>query len=299
MGAERPEYDADDAAERFELKLGANAKYRLADRLGAGGMGVVYEALDVERGVRVALKTLHTTNAQNLYRFKQEFRSLAQIVHPRLVRLYELIADGERWYFSMELIEDGVGLMEWLHRDEPSRHTLEQAETVDSRPPPPSPPVREATPTRVDSDRRRSLRASLPTPEPERVSVLPPPASPPSYDKLRRTFAQLAEGVHVLHSAGKLHRDLKPENVFVRGASGDVVLLDFGLVAALDGPTAVARSSTAWPLALHDELDEDDELDGAAYHATQAGLIAGTFAYMAPEQALAQPLTAAADWYAV
>ncbi|HEX5656605.1 MAG TPA: protein kinase [Polyangiales bacterium] len=289
MGAERPEDDPSEGASELELTLGANAKYRLEGRLGAGGMGIVYRALDVERGVRVALKTLHTTNAQTLYRFKQEFRSLAEIVHPRLVRLYELVADGERWYFSMELIEDGVSLLDWVRREAlPTRGALEQAETMDSRPP----PARESAPTRVDSERRVAQRASMPEPE-----YAPASSAPPSWDKVRAAFAQLAEGVHVLHLAGKLHRDLKPENVFVRGASGDVLLLDFGLVAALEG--TAARSSLPGLDLQHDLEEESGQHDSGAYHATQAGLIAGTFAYMAPEQALAQPLTAAADWYAV
>jgi len=53
------------------------ARFELQRRLGAGGFGVVYEALDRERGERVALKVLQALDPEALYRFKREFRALA------------------------------------------------------------------------------------------------------------------------------------------------------------------------------------------------------------------------------
>ena len=80
-------------------------RFTLVRRLGAGGMGVVYEAYDQQRGELVALKTMKRVNPVALVRFKQEFRSLSDITHLNLVNLYELFAVHDRWFFTMELVE--------------------------------------------------------------------------------------------------------------------------------------------------------------------------------------------------
>jgi serine/threonine protein kinase len=88
--------------------------------------------------------------------------------------------------------------------------------------------------------------------------------------RLRSSIRQLAEGVAAIHRAGKLHCDLKPSNVLVDGG-GRVVVCDFGLVA--------------------DQRDRG--------HKRDAAWVAGTPAYMAPEQAAGRALGEATDWYAV
>ena len=72
-------------------------RFEIRRRLGAGGMGVVYEAFDRERQTPVALKTLRALDQNSLYRFKNEFRSLADLRHPNLARLGELYRDQEAW----------------------------------------------------------------------------------------------------------------------------------------------------------------------------------------------------------
>ena len=176
-----------------ELGTFGSKRFRIVRRLGSGGMGVVYEAID-EDGARVALKTLKNAEPQALYRFKREFRSLADIGHPNLVRLGELHCEQDQWYFTMELLE-GEPFTEWVSADGPAH----PAETV---------PVDDAPP--VASRRRGAHR----------------------FDeaRLRAAIPQLAAGVAALHEAELVHRDIKPSNVLV-GHDGRLVLLDFGLVA--------------------------------------------------------------------
>src|SRR5947209_15011241 len=158
-------------------------------------MGVGYEAYDNERQSLVALKTLPELNPGRLYLFKQEFRSLCRVSHSNLVTLHELFSEGDRWYFTMELI-DGVGFLSYVRSE--SEKSEEETQTYSG--------------------------ANLP----ERIL-----SGGCDYFKLRAALRQLTEGVAALHAEGKLHRDLKPSNVVV-GRDGRVVVLDFGLVAEID-----------------------------------------------------------------
>jgi hypothetical protein len=86
-----------------------DARFQLDARLGSGGFGVVYRAFDRKLERWVALKTLRRHAPDALARFKHEFRALADLAHPNLLRLFELFVGERDVYFSMELIE-GVPL---------------------------------------------------------------------------------------------------------------------------------------------------------------------------------------------
>lgn len=198
------------------LRPGARvSRYEIVRRLGAGGMGVVYEALDRERGVRVALKTVRRPDASSLYRFKNEYRTLADVTHPNLVTLYDLVSEGRSLFFAMELV-DGTDLLSYV------RGTDEAGERA--------PDAMADTLSSVDVSETPEHGA-------ERVVTALEPAV---VARVRAAFRQLVEGVSALHAAGRYHRDLKPSNVMVTGA-GRVVILDFGLVVEVDAPLMTQR----------------------------------------------------------
>ena len=94
-------------------ELKHSSRFIVRQRLGSGGMGVVYNAYDRERQEDVALKILHTRDASALYRFKKEFRTLADVAHPNLINLYELIAEDDQWFFTMEIV-DGQSFFDFV-----------------------------------------------------------------------------------------------------------------------------------------------------------------------------------------
>ncbi len=88
-------------------------RFEVRGTLGAGGAGIVYRAYDRLLKREVALKWLRQASGRDLYRFKREFRALADIVHPNLVTLHELHASDGDWYFTMEVVE-GVSFVDWV-----------------------------------------------------------------------------------------------------------------------------------------------------------------------------------------
>src|SRR5436305_7302413 len=95
------------------MSFGGTRRFELLRKLGEGAMGLVYEAHDGERDMRVALKTLRELDASSLYRFKREFRALTDISHPNIIGFYELHSEGNDWFFTMELVE-GTDFVHWV-----------------------------------------------------------------------------------------------------------------------------------------------------------------------------------------
>jgi tRNA A-37 threonylcarbamoyl transferase component Bud32 len=178
-------------------EFAGTTRFDAVRRLGEGASGVVYEVVDRELGARVALKTLTKLDASSRYAFKREFRSVADVAHPNLVGLYELFAEDEQWYFTMEYVE-GKDLLSYVGASSQSHAQARSG-------------VRERA-YRLDDSRQ--------------------PRRPPDYDRLRACLLSLARALAHVHALGKLHCDVKPSNVLVT-AEGRVVLLDFGIAADL------------------------------------------------------------------
>lgn len=195
-------------------EFSGTGRFQVVRRIGAGGVGVVYEVMDVEQQRRLALKTLRRLDAQARLRLKHEFRSLQDIHHPNLIGLGELHEDEGQLFFTMELVR-GVDFLTYIqdHEEADDERSSPSASGPTSIPSSSSGPISTAP-----SSRRRTRR-------PNKFHE----------GRLRSALGQLAEAVAALHLAGKVHRDIKPSNVLIT-AEGRVVLLDFGMIADSAGP---------------------------------------------------------------
>jgi tetratricopeptide (TPR) repeat protein len=193
--------------------------YRIVERIGAGGMGVLYKAEDTRLGRPVALKFVSdelSRNHEAIERFAREARLASSLNHPNICTIYDIGEQDGHSFIVMEFL-DGTTL-----RDRLSAGAL-------------------------------SMNAALD------VGI------------------QLAAALEAAHSAGIIHRDIKPANIFL-GPRDHVKVLDFGL----------AKTGTATAHA-----------DVTTMAGTRQGVVMGTAAYMAPEQARGETVDHRADLWSV
>lgn len=265
--------------------------YRILERIGLGGMGVVYRAEHDRSGEVVALKTVFMPQEGKMEGLRREIRSLARMHHPGIVRIRDEGLHNNVPWFAMEFLE-GLSLRHVIRRlfAQPGE-TPEQAEPEYPTPLPQTgqsavggeswvkdglPPAplmsHEAGRTSADLERLLVVMARTRGQSPEESSSAPGP--PPEYLAwVARIICRLCETLCFLHAEGVVHRDLKPDNIFLT-RDGRTILMDFGLMTRFQG--VINRESLA----------------------VEHGGV-GTLLYMAPEQIRGDFTDARTDLYSL
>jgi Tol biopolymer transport system component len=178
--------------------------YRLVEKIGEGGMGAVWKAVDTTLDREVAIKMLPPAVADRpdrLERFEREAKLTGALNHPNIVAIYELGRHKGAPYIVMELV--------------PGETLREKAHGALS-------PSLSSGSGSGGGDSSHSV-GSAPG------SVLPP-------RKAIEYVVQMAHGLAAAHEKGVCHRDLKPENIFIT-PEGQAKILDFGLAKLAAGET--------------------------------------------------------------
>jgi serine/threonine protein kinase len=233
---------------------GTLGDFRIIREVGRGGMGVVYEAVQVSLERRVALKVLPfavTLDGRQLARFKNEAQTAAQLHHSNIVPVYAVGSDRGVHYYAMQFV-DGQSLaavIEDLRRGEGNTAVAEPAQGG-TQPTGPFPaPGGAAEPPPATSTTRPLAALS---------TVEGPHQSQTFFQTVARLGIQAAEALEYAHQMGVVHRDVKPANLML-DALGHLWVTDFGLA----------------------QVQRESRL-------TMTGDLLGTLRYMSPEQALAQ-----------
>ncbi len=247
--------------DQHDLETGVEiGDFRVEQRLGAGGMGIVYRARQVSLDRVVALKILGAAlnREASRSRFQREAQAVAKLSHPGIAGVHYIGQDRHVCYMAMEFV-DGLSLREVIDRLSSSRDT---ALTID---------LALQAARSEESEGTLEVRFDQPTADlPARSAPLSDgdAAGPdgPTPEAMRlvtyRTYMkrccevaiETAEALAHAHDRGVVHRDVKPENILI-DRQGHVHLIDFG----------VAR------------FFEDNSL-------TNTGALVGTPMYMSPEQ---------------
>ncbi|CAA9429384.1 MAG: serine/threonine protein kinase [uncultured Phycisphaerae bacterium] len=264
--------------------------FKLVREVGRGGMGVVYEAVQLSLGRRVAVKVLPLAGAldpRQLQRFRNEAQAAAQLHHAHVVPVYAVGCERSVHFYAMQFI-DGRSLAEVIRelrrdrdRARDSRGRGPAAPDLARLAPPRGPATgvangKEPTPPRAGGDssmgvngvsagaatRDERLRAAaadggsaLASRPADNLSALRGARKPSYFEAVARLGLQAAEGLDYAHQLGVVHRDIKPANLLL-DVQGTLWITDFGLA----------------------QLQADGGL-------TQPGDVLGTLRYMSPEQA--------------
>jgi serine/threonine protein kinase/tetratricopeptide (TPR) repeat protein len=223
--------------------------FRIVREVGRGGMGVVYEAVQISLGRRVALKVLpfaSTLDDRRLQRFKNEARAAAHLHHQNIVPVYATGCERGVHYYAMQFIE-GQTLAAAIAR---------VRETFGPRPAEGATP--DAGPPADRSPRQRGGVMPL-TQTAGGLTTERSVHSPGYFRAAVRLAVQAAEALEFAHQMGVTHRDVKPANLLV-DERGNLWVADFGLAHCQGNATM-----------------------------TVTGDLVGTLRYMSPEQALARP----------
>ena len=235
--------------------------YEVLSPLGAGGMGEVWRATDTKLGRDVALKVLpeeFARDPERMARFEREAKVLASLNHPNIAHLYGLETVASGTDANGDADAD-ADADAGTGADENSKLKTQNSKLT-------APAVTFLVMELVEGEDLS-----------ERISRGPIPI-----DEAIPIALQIAEALEAAHESGIVHRDLKPANIKLT-EDGGVKVLDFGLAKAWE--TESSDSS----LSLSPTMTQ---------HATAAGVILGTAAYMSPEQARGKKVDRRADIWA-
>ena len=198
------------ATESDEKRLG---DFVLVREVGRGGMGIVYEAVQVSLGRRVALKVLPfaaVLDTQQIARFKNEAQAAAQLNHPNIVPVFAVGVERGVHYYAMQFIDGQPLDLAIADLRGTSRSQTEIA--------------------RPGSDQPTLPRLAEQSPPSSRGSFLTAKftARQEYFRVVIRLGIQAAEALHTAHEYGVLHRDVKPSNLLL-DAEGKLWVTDFGL----------------------------------------------------------------------
>jgi serine/threonine protein kinase len=189
--------------------------FQIVREIGRGGMGTVYEAIQLSLGRRVALKVLPfaaALDAKHLQRFKTEAYAAAQLHHTHIVPVYAVGCERGMHFYAMQLIE-GRSFADVI--DE-----LRQESSLDRIPPEHENTVIGYSSTQFIDTAARDAKVNRSSPRSSRSRA--------SFRASARIAAEVAEALEYAHESGVIHRDIKPANLLL-DSKGTVWVTDFGL----------------------------------------------------------------------